>query len=101
MRIKNQNLHQLHQLHPDFVKYPSPARVGELYQNGLQLVQLVQSPDAGKLIDLDLNGLCRLLHALTALCGCEIGKWHEDCHNAPLDRWWVDVIQGRESDGAR
>ena len=94
MRIKNQNLHQLHQLHPDFVKYPSPARVGELYENGLQLVQLVQSPDAGKLIDLDLNGLCRLLHALTDPCGCEIAKWSEVCSRAPLDRRWVEMLTG-------
>ena len=92
MRIKNQNLHQLHQLHPDFVKYPSPARVGELYQNGLQLVQLVQSPDAGKPIDLDLHGLCRLLRALTA--SCEFAKWSEECSRAPLDRRWVEMLTG-------
>ena len=51
--------------------------------------------------DLDLYGLSRLLRALTATCGCELGKWHEDCHAAPLDRWWVATITGCELDGAR
>ena len=101
MRIKNQNFAPVAPVAPRFRKVPLTRTRRRLYENGLQLVQLVQSLDAGKLIDLDLTGLCRLLRALTAPCGCEIGKWHEDCSHAPVDRWWVDVIQGRESDGAR
>lgn len=44
--------------------------------------------------DLDLYGLCRLLRALTAPCGCEIAKWSEECSRAPLDRRWVEMLTG-------
>ena len=43
----------------------------------------------------DMHGLIRLLLALQKPCECEDDGTHDDCREAPLDRWWAAMITGR------
>ena len=50
--------------------------------------------------DINIDGLYSLLLALSRQCDCETELPREDCRVAPLDRWWVALITGVDSDSA-
>lgn len=50
--------------------------------------------------DIDFNGLCAILKALSASCACETELPREECIDARLDRWWIPIITGRAAEDA-
>ena len=44
--------------------------------------------------ELNVNGPCRLVRALTGFIRVRDAKWSEGCSCAPLDRRWVEMLTG-------